>query len=245
MESRNIQLDTEWNMLHYPEKPSGFGILIIGDEGHFVNEQGSFWTQNKEKLSLLKILKEKGYTIFYSNLYGKNWGNDKAVKLARRLYEHIIRTEILNVKIHIVAEGMGSLIALKLMNEMWSHIRAIVLINPILSLKHHLELEKEHHFFYKKLVKDLASAYEIETALVESQLEKTQENLTENINSPVKIIQILTDGKAYKQADLLKKITVKWEEKELPVSICYMMPEKKQEIGEQMVDFFKYYEKVL
>ena len=38
----------------------------------------------------------------------------------------------------------------------------VVLINPILSLQHHLELEKDRKFFYKKLVKELAIAYEQE-----------------------------------------------------------------------------------
>lgn len=245
MESRNFQLDTEWNMIHYPEKPSGFGILIIGDERHFVNEQGSFWTQNEGKLSLLKILQEEGYTVFYSNLFGKNWGNDKAVKLARRLYEHIIRTEIINERIHIIAEGMGSLAALRLMDEMGLVIRTCVLINPILSLKHHLEQENEHRFFYEKLLKELASSFEIEINRVEGQLKKKDEYLTISMDMPVKIIHILTDGRAYKQANFLKKLAVNWEEKELPVSICYILPEKKQRIGEKMVSFLKNNERVL
>src|SRR5438046_1276657 len=38
MENRNFQMDTQWNIIHYTEKPTGFGILIIGDERHFVDE---------------------------------------------------------------------------------------------------------------------------------------------------------------------------------------------------------------
>ena len=67
-----------------------------------------------KNLQIQSLLKE-GYTVFYSNLYGKNWGSEKAVKLAKRLYEHIIRSEIMNDKIHIIAEGMGALVALKLL----------------------------------------------------------------------------------------------------------------------------------
>ena len=74
----------------------------------------------------------------------------------------MIRTEIMNDKIHIIAEGMGALVALKLLHNMNESIRSIVLINPILSLQHHLELEKDRKFFYKKLVKELANAYEKE-----------------------------------------------------------------------------------
>ena len=49
MESRNFQLDAEWNIVHYPEQPLGFGILIIGDERHFVDQNTSFWLQNEGK----------------------------------------------------------------------------------------------------------------------------------------------------------------------------------------------------
>ena len=51
MESRNFRLDTEWNIIHYPEKPQGFGILVIGDERHFVDQNSSFWLQNEGKKS--------------------------------------------------------------------------------------------------------------------------------------------------------------------------------------------------
>ncbi len=246
MESRNFQLDTEWNMIHYPEKPSGFGILVIGDERNFVSAENSFWTQNEGKSALLKQFKEEGYTIFYSNLYGKNWGNDKAVHLARRLYEHIIRTEIINEKIHVIAEGMGALIALRLMNEMGpSQIRTCVLINPIVSLPHHLELEKEHKFFYKKLLRELSDSYDAEMKLVEAKIKQVSTDIIENDPIPLKVIQILSDRRAYKQANLLKSLTVNWREKELPFSICYIMPEKRQGIGGQIVNFLKKNERFL
>ncbi len=247
MESRNFQLDTEWNMIHYPEKPSGFGILVIGDERNFVDAESSFWTQNEGKSALLKKLKDEGYTIFYSNLYGKNWGNDKAVNLARRLYEHIIRTEIINGKIHILAEGMGALIALRLMNEMGPRqIRTCVLINPIVSLHHHLELEKEHKFFYKKLLKELSDSFDAEMMQVEAKIMQTNTNaLLENDPIPLKVIQILSDRRAYKQANLLKSLTINWREKELPFSICYILPEKRRAIDGQIVNFFKKNERLL
>lgn len=245
MESRNFQLDTEWCMIHYPDKPSGFGILIIGDDRHFVDEHSSFWTQNEGKHSLIRKLREHGYTIFYSNLYGRNWGSDKAVDKAKFLYEHIVRTEIINEKIHIIAEGMGSLVALKLMHEMGHMIRSAVLINPILSLKHHLEQEKEHKFFYKRLLKELACSYEIETGKIAEVLNKHEENLTEGLKVPVRIIQILSGGRAYKQSDYLKKRSVKWENENAPITVFYMLPDKKQRISSQMTNFFRKYEKEL
>ena len=127
MENRNFQLDNEWSIIHYPEKPTGFGILILGDERHFVDAKNSFWLQNEGKLSIINKFKESGYTIFSSNLYGRNWGSDKALDLAARLYQYVIRTEILNSKIHIFAEGMGALTAIQLMNKMSGQIRSVVL----------------------------------------------------------------------------------------------------------------------
>lgn len=57
-------MDTQWNTIHYPEKPTGFGILIIGDERHFVDESKCFWTQNEGKLAIINHFKKTGYTIF-------------------------------------------------------------------------------------------------------------------------------------------------------------------------------------
>ncbi|WP_264736889.1 serine aminopeptidase domain-containing protein [Cytobacillus firmus] len=245
MESRNFQLDTEWCMIHYPDKPSGFGILIIGDDRHFVDRNCSFWTQNEGKYLLIKKLREDGYTIFYSNLYGRHWGNDQAVDKAKCLYEHILRTEIINEKIHIVAEGMGALVALRLLHEMSDLIRSAVLINPILSLKHHLDQEKEHKFFYKKLLKELAVSYEIETDKIADLLSEHEKNLTTGLKVPVRIIQVLAGGRAYKQSDYLKKRSIQWENENSPISVFYILPDKKQRMSSQMTNFFRKYEKVL
>ncbi len=245
MESRNFQLDTEWNIIHYPEQPQGFGILIIGDERHFVDENTSFWIQNEGKKSQLKMLQKAGYTLFYSNLYGKHWGSDKAVKLAKRLYEHVIRTEIMNGKIHVIAEGMGALAALKLINEMGSTIRSIFLINPILSLQYHLELEKDHKFFYKKLLKELAHSYETDEKDIIEHLKKVDAPSLINLPVPMKVIHILAGGRAYKQSQLLNQLSEKWEQEKVSISVFYMVPEKKQQMADQMISFFKSHEEML
>lgn len=246
MENRNFKLDTEWNMIHYPEKPTGFGILVIGDERNFVDEKTSFWTQNEGKLAFINILKKSGYTVFYSNLYGKNWGSSKAVALAKSLYEYVIRTEIINIKIHLIAEGMGALVALKLLEEMKGNIRSVVLINPVLSLKHHLEQEKEHKFFYKKLLKELSSSYETESnRIVEivSHREHDWPNVSPEV--PMKIIHVLSGNRAYKQSNLLKSLSVKWKNEQSKVTISYLVPEKKLQLGFYVINFLKSYEDVL
>lgn len=245
METRNFQLDAEWNIIHYPEQPQGFGILIIGDEKHFVDRNTSFWLQNEGKNLQVQSLLQEGYTVFYSNLYGKNWGSKKAVKLAKRLYEYVIRAEIMNNKIHIIAEGMGALVALKLLHDMDGNVRSIVLINPILSLQHHLELEKDRKFFYKKLIKELANAYELEGEQLIIQLENVNDPTNFNYPVPIKIIQVLADSRAYKQSDLLNQLSEKWKSEETPISICYVVREKRQQIMNQIIRFIKSQEECL
>lgn len=245
MESRNFILDTEWNMIHYPERPNGFGILVVGDERHFVNNKGSFWTQNEGKRSLLNIWKHEGYTVFYSNLYGKHWGSDKAVDLSMRLCCHIVRNEILNGSFHVVAEGMGALVALKLLTQSDLKIRSLVLVNPVFSLSIHLEQEKENKFFYKKLVAELEKAYDMEILQLMEILKSEDADPKLKHDVPVKIIHVLSGNRAYKQSKILKDLSDVWEEQRLPVSISYVLPEKKLQVGSQTVQFFTKHEQVL
>jgi len=240
MENRNFLMDTQWNIIHYPEKPTGFGILIIGDERHFVDENKCFWTQNEGKLAIINELKEKGYTIFSSNLYGRNWGSESAVELAQRLYHHVRRNEIINNKIHILAEGMGALVALRLMEKMKDSIRSIILLNPILSLKHHLELEKEHKFFYKKLIRELAAAYHVDQKEVESKINNLEGSIHLEANCPIKIIQVLSGGKSYSQSKLYQQVINTSE-----INPTFILPEKKPQLGKIVIKFFNSHENVL
>lgn len=245
MESRNYKLDSEWNRIHYPERPNGFGILLIGDERHFVTNNSSFWMQNEGKRAFLNFLKDEGYTVFYSNLYGKHWGSERAVELAKRLCSHIVRTEILNSSFHIIAEGMGALAALKMLEASDRTFRSIVLINPILSLSSHLEQERVNKFFYKKLLSELAKAYETDSKEIQDRFREGEELPFFNQGIPIKIIHVLSGNRAYKQSNLLKRLSVMAEEKKLPVSISYVMAEKKQQISTQAVNFFHKHEQIL
>ena len=89
----------------------------------------------------------------------------------------MIRSEILNNKIHILAEGMGALVALKLMEKMRGQIRSVVFLNPILSLKNHLEQEKEYKFFYKKLMRELIAAHHKDQVTLEKELQNMKVEL--------------------------------------------------------------------
>ncbi|MCM3690214.1 hydrolase [Neobacillus niacini] len=240
MENRNFQMDTQWNIIHYPEKPTGFGILIIGDERHFVDESKCFWSQNEGKLAIINQLKESGYTIFSSNLYGRNWGSDQAVDLAQRLYQQVIRSEILNNKVHLIAEGMGALVAVRLMEKMQGQLRSVVLLNPILSLKKHIELEKEHKFFYKKLMREVTAAHKIDPLLLVKELESMDDEVKLQFGVPIKIIHVMASGKSYNQSKQLQHLLANTD-----ISPTYIVPEKKQQLGNMMKKFFNQFEKVL
>jgi hypothetical protein len=245
MENRNFQLDTEWNVVHYPQQPTGFGILIIGDERSFVDKENSFWTQNEGRLALINHFKQAGYTVFYSNLYGKNWGSDKAVRLAKQLYDFMMRTEILNGKIHILAEGMGALVALKLVKEMGQGIRSVELLNPVLTLKDQLEHEKENKFFYKKILKEIALSYGLDVKEVEKRFLNMDIQPNAPLNCPLNIIHILSGNRSYKQSELSSQLSTRWEEEGKSVSICYMLPEKKSELNKYLINLFKANEIIL
>jgi hypothetical protein len=245
MENRNFKLDTEWNMIHYSEKPNGFGILIIGDERHFVDEQKSFWTQNEGKQLLLNQLREKGYTIFYSNLYGKHWGMEKACWMAERLYHHIMRTEILNSKIHIIAEGMGALIGLKLLKSLGNEIRSIVFLNPVFSLKYQLDQEREHKFFYKKLLKEISETYCWDLREVEDEIMMIDSEKREIPIQPTKIIHVLAGRRAYNQSEFSKKMVDNWSKENDYIESSFILPEKKHQLGRMINNFFHQFEKEL
>ena len=87
---------------------------------------------------------EEGYTVFSSNLYGRHWEN-RSVRLAKRLYDVVLKRDI-KCKMHIMADGMGALVALEMMNKYPECIRSVIMLNPCLDLPEYVEFEKEHKF---------------------------------------------------------------------------------------------------
>ncbi|OEH91631.1 alpha/beta hydrolase family protein [Bacillus solimangrovi] len=149
----------QWNVVHFPEKPNGFAILIIGDVNHYVDEETSLWIQNLERFRLIELLCEQGYTVFYSNLYGRHWGSDKTFEYLRRLNAYMMRTVILNSRIHLLAEGMGALPAMKLMERTPETIRSAAFLSPLIDLKNYLQNEKENRVFYKRIITEIKEGY--------------------------------------------------------------------------------------
>lgn len=156
---RFFQLDEQGCIVHVPERPNGFALFLMGDGDHFVNEQTSFWLEHPGRRQWLEDWLERGYTVFSSHLYGWHWGSPKAVRLARQLIYSVLKSEIVNQRIYIVAEGMGALVALQLLGAMPSQIRAVAMINPCLDVRAQLDYEQEHPFVYRRMVREIATAY--------------------------------------------------------------------------------------
>jgi len=231
---RYFQLDNQWCAIHLPERPNGFAILILGDTNHYVNEKTSFWVQNVGRNQLIEKLREYGYTIFYSNLYGRHWGSPRAVRLARQLIYYVLKSEILNNRIYILAEGMGALIALKLMEVMPRQIRAVGMLSPCLDLQAQIDFERENKFFYKRMMREIRVAYEMKEEDIPhfAPLSPSKECI------PIKIWQI--SGVTHFPSPLHCR---KYEEllklSECPASVVYHLPEKRYDFAHAIYRFYQ------
>jgi pimeloyl-ACP methyl ester carboxylesterase len=233
MKQRFFQLGEQWCVMHLPKRPNGFALFILGDVSHFVDSETSLWIQHAGKKKMLHELGEYGYTIFYSHLYGANWGSEKAVKLAKQLIHYVLKSEILNNRIYILAEGMGALVALQLMDEMPEKIRAIAMLNPCLDLQAQLQYEKENKFFYKRLLQQLKQAYELEE--LSARLPSFQ-NI--KVTVPIKFWQI-SGVNQYPPFLHARKYA-----QFMAIPISYHLPERKYQFAKSIDDFYKRYSKL-
>jgi hypothetical protein len=243
MDQQFFLLDGEWSVVHLPERPNGFAIFIIGDRNHFVDSSTSFWIQNAGRYTFLELFLRNGYTVFYSNLYGRNWGSPSAVTLARRLCHVVMKREILNDHIHLLLEGMGALTGLELMEEMGDKIRSVSMLNPCLSLAAHLRHEQEHKLFYKRVVKEVVDAYGWQEPLIEEQITQLPTFESYHATIPVKI-WISTDEQTYQSKQLSRRYEQSRRER-TPIQLSLHVNEKRFGIGGSIVQFYERYEKTL
>ncbi|WP_421384172.1 hydrolase [Bacillus salacetis] len=240
MNHRIFKIDNEPCIVHYPFRPNGFAVLILGDVNHYVDEKSSFWLQQEARRSIITELTDKGYIVYYSNLYGANWASDKAVSLIYRLYHYIKRREIINEKVHILAEGMGGLFIEKLLPSFGSRIRSVVFLSPCISLYEHFSQEKDQKFFYKKLKKEISSAYSIEDENCEDMVKDgthTGENLKKT-ETPLYTIQSINSSRYKNQFSLIKDIYKDRNENNLPGEIYIILPEKRYKASLKIVSYF-------
>jgi hypothetical protein len=193
MNYRIFTLNNELCIIHYPYKPNGFGVLIIGGKEQYVEQNKSNWLDNYNRRNILEALMAEGYTVFYSNFGKEHMGNERSIEQVKDLYEYVKRTEILNEKIHIIAEGTGALIASNLLENKAGMIRSIVFINPIFSLNWLLDLLKNQPFMYKRALKVIADAYSIHEDQCEKLIKKKDGKVILH-KLPYIIIHILEHG---------------------------------------------------
>ncbi|WP_335870000.1 hydrolase [Bacillus sp. 2205SS5-2] len=246
MRQRKFQLEKEWCIVHYPEKPNGFAVMILGDCHHYVDEESSFWSQHETRKNIIKELTVRGYLVCYTNLYGCHWGNDKAVNLAKMLYHHVIRTEIINERFHILADGMGGLVVEKLLPLLRDRIRSVVLYSPCLSIPVHLDFEKEQKFFYKKVLKELALAYNQSVVDCVGFFKNKNEVLCcETIDVPICIIQWVGSNRYVSQFHLIKDLYLQRMKQHKTVDLHYLLPEKSQTVSSKIIAFYEKQESIL
>lgn len=237
---RSFQYDGQWNIVYYPKKPSGFSVFIIGDHHHYVDNQDSFWLHHPGRMQVLEEFKNQGYTGFSSNLYGGHWGSEKAVFLARSLYFIIMKSEILNEKIHIFAEGKGALIALKLLDELQGLVRSVVFLNPCLSFQDSWEKERERKVYYKPFMKEVSEAHDTTIERIELN-NRNKTNIFINLSVPIKIVHVMGDSDSQNSA-LYKKLHYYNKEE---TEIVYLLPEKRYKVAAETIRLFKKHENVL
>lgn len=234
MNWRTFKLNNDYCIIHYPEKPNGFGVLIIGGEEQYVNGQDSNWLSNNNRHNILQSLIDDGYTVYYPNFNKNHMGNAPSVEQVTSLYEYIKRTEILNERIHIIAEGIGALIAMDLLKNKNEIIRSIAFINPIFSIQWLLNLIKDQPFLYKKTIQDIAKAFNISEEKCEKTI-KAQEISRHQISYPFVIIHILEHGvQDAEWTQLYKKYLHDYNDQ-----IYVMLPEKRSRIAYYTKKLFK------
>lgn len=245
IKERFFQIGGEWTTVHLPSKPNGFAIFIIGDINHFVKQHTSSWHQRPDQYQFIQKLKEAGYTIIYSNLYGRNWGSDQACRLLERIYYEVMKTEILNKKAHIISEGMGALVAAKLLPQMESCFRSVVMINPCLSLKHYFNTEKNNKFFYKRILRELKQAYDVDESEVETMIAKMDPNHFKPMKLPIKIFHHLSRT-PYSLEHHIRPYEQRYENESRSIDLSILLETKTfQEISHPTISFLSKYEKPL
>lgn len=238
---RYFTIDDQWCVLHLPEKPNGFGVLVIGDVNHYVDEDTALWTQHTERQRMLATLLDEGYTVFYSHLYGRNWGSPDAVELAKQLVSVVMRKETLNEKVHLLAEGMGGLTAVRMIEDVPEYVRSAAMINPCLDLHAHLKKEQETRLFYKRLSHEIADAYHVSNDKVEETVSRAP-GLEKNRSTVPSKIWHATNRTSYGADEHSRPYEQIKQKAKAPITLTFHLPEKQFSFGKAVSSFFRQYE---
>ncbi|WP_070119775.1 hypothetical protein [Bacillus marinisedimentorum] len=239
-----FQMENQYNAVHFPERPNGFAVLVIGDANHYVEKGASLWTQHFARRYWIEEFVKEGYIVFYSNLFGPNWGSPKSVEYLHSLWQLLLRKYILNNRLHVAADGMGALSALKLMKKYPRMVRSAVFIDPCLDLKHHFHKEKSNRLFFHRMLHDLSAAYEVKSEHVEENVIAAYRMEDYVTNHPVRIWHA-TDLHIYDITGNSRQFEKLREESGNPIKLTLYVQEKKYTCASDIKPFFKENEKIL
>ena len=159
----------KWNVKFLPEQPNGFAVYLLSGQNGTVEESSCIWENHPEKRQFLDYLLASGYTVFTSELDPKQWGNEAVSTYCEQLVQHLLKTEILNKHIHLLAEGTGAITALKLVSRGRTAIRSMLFFNPCIYLEAYYEFECQNKLYYKKLKHELSQAYGVKPERINHQ----------------------------------------------------------------------------
>ncbi len=235
---RFIKTNDQHAIIHLPEQPNGFAILIIGDTNHYVTNQTSSWLQHPERRKFIEELCRYGYTVYYSNLYGRHWGNDGSVELLHRMYHTILKQEIINSRIHVFAEGMGALSAVKWMYHHETLTRSVAFMNPCFSLKVHAEAVMEQKLFYKQFHREIRKAYDMSEDKATLFLVKDKGMYDYPSKAPVKIWHNM-QGTPYSFIKHSRAYEKFREDLGAPIALTLQLPGGKYDLANKVKNFYQ------
>ncbi|ADU31177.1 hypothetical protein [Evansella cellulosilytica] len=232
--------------VHLPEKPNGFAILLLGDKHHFVHSTTSSWIQHPLRNQFLNRLIDEGYTVFYCDPKHIHWGNDQVFHVVERLVKYVLTSEIINEKIHIFAEGIGALIAFRLMTHQFIQIRSIILYNPCIDLFQQYEEEKKNRFFYKRFIQEIKEAYRVEEKNVEK-LCKEKSLILNDIPMylPFRVFQVIYQAPYNPDIHIRSFIQRRKDIQRELITTFYMPGKTVEQFSSQMINFYRKHEKKL
>ncbi|MEQ6375480.1 hypothetical protein RZN22_02910 [Bacillaceae bacterium S4-13-58] len=244
--TRMFHLKQEPCFVHVPNKPNGFAILYLGDQGQRVDEDHTFWWENPNRKEILRGLLDQGYVLFTSRLFMDHWGNDRSIELLDHLYHKVVRTEIINSRIHVLAEGMGALAALKWGSKSNQYIRSFVFLSPCIDLNEYYKKESENRVGKQRIRKQIAKAYNMEKEDLD-EIEKQEETIFEDYNEwistiPSILFQDPKDG-SYPVESHGRKWESKLQEEDTAVIIKFIFKEDYHTLPQKMKEFLREWEK--
>lgn len=167
-----IELNGQMNYIGVPEKPNGYGILILGGENTYVKNGEKDFDKNEHITKLVNDLIDKGYIIGYSNSHNKSWGSPLAKQDILYLQTYMSEQFHLNPSFHVIGISMGGILALDLLTDDAFDMKTMVLYKPIMDLKRH----REYILNIKKIDEigeELSTAYHLNIHSIDNLLESS------------------------------------------------------------------------